>query len=102
MTSTERVQLEKDILYEHHKVSGELSAQLVKVKRSQTQLQHAADKLKIFLDYVEGGQPLRREGAPSASLPDVDMKQIESECAELLALREKVDQLQTDKRRLGL
>ncbi len=102
MTSTERVQLEKDILYEHHKAGGELSAQLVKVKRSQTQLQHAADKLQIFLEYVEGGQPLRREGAPSASLPDVDVKRVELECAELLALREKVDQLQADRKGLGL
>jgi hypothetical protein len=102
MTTTERVQLEKDILYEHHKADGEFSAQLVKLRQSQRELQHAADKLKIFLDYAESGQPLRRDGAPIASLPDIDLKQIEVASRELVALREKVDQLQADKKGLGL
>jgi hypothetical protein len=67
-----------------------------------SEFQIAAEKLKRFIDYVEGGYPVKREGAPSASMPEIDMKQIESECAELVALREKVDQLQADKKGLGL
>jgi hypothetical protein len=102
MTSADRVQLEKDILYEHHKASGELSAQIVKLRRALAQVQLAADKLKIFLDYAESGQPIRREGAPSASLSDVDFGKIESECRELVTLREKIDRLQADKKGLGL
>ena len=102
MMSADRVQLEKDILYEHHKASGELSAQIVKLRRTQAQMQLAADKLKNFLDYAESGQPIRRDGAPTASLPDVDVRQIESECRELVTLREKIDQLQADKKGLGL
>jgi hypothetical protein len=102
MTSTERVQLEKDILYEHHKASGDVSAQIVKLRRMQTQVQLAADKLTIFLDYAESSEPIRRDGAPRAALPDVDMKQIESECNDLVTLREKLDQLQKDKKGLGL
>lgn len=102
MTTSERIQLEKDILYEHHKASGELSAQIVKLKRMHSGLQVATEKLKRFIDYVEGGNSVRREGAPTASMPEVDMKQIESECALLVALREKIDQLQADKKGLGL
>jgi hypothetical protein len=102
MTSTERVQLEKDILYEYHKASGDFSAQIVKLRLSHSRLQLAADQLKRFIDYVEGGYPIRREGSPSAPSSDLDLNQIESECAELVRLRDRVDQLQADKKGLGL
>jgi hypothetical protein len=102
MTETERIRLEKDILYEHHKAEQDFSAQVVKLKRAQGQLQHAAEKLKTFVTYVETAPTLRREGGPSATMPELDIKQIESECDELAALREKVDQLSADKKGLGL
>jgi hypothetical protein len=102
MTSTERIQLEKDILNEHHKASGDLTAQIVKLRLSHGRLQLAADQLKRFIDYVEGGYPIRREGSPQPPSSDLDLKQIESECAELVTLRDKVDQLKADKKGLGL
>ena len=74
----------------------------MKLRRTQTQVQLTADKLRNFLDYAESGQPIKRDGAPSASLSDVDIRQIENECRELIALREKIDQLQADKNGLGL
>lgn len=102
MTSADRVQLEKDILYEHHKASGDVSAQIVKLRRMQIQVQLTADKLRNFLDYAEGDEPIRRDGAPSATLPSIDTAELESECRELVKLREKLDQLEKDKKGLGL
>jgi len=101
MTSAERVQLEKDILYEHHKAEQDFRAELLKLRRWQERLQNASEKLKSFAQYVEAG-PLRKDGAPSGEVSDLDLEEINRTHQQVLMLREKLDQLSADKKSLGL
>ncbi len=101
MTSSERVQLEKDILYEHHKAEQDFQAELLNLRRWQERLQIAADKLKIFTQYIESA-PLHKDGAPTGEASGIDSEEISRTCHESLRLREKLEQLSADKKSLGL
>ena len=101
MTSSERVQLEKDILYEHRKAQQDFHAELLRLRRWKEQLTQAANKLEIFAHYVESA-PLCKDGAPSGEIPALDTEEINRACREVHTLREKLDQLSADKKSLGL
>jgi hypothetical protein len=101
MTTADRIQLEKDILYEHRKAEQDFQAQMIVLRRWQERVQIAADKLKAFAQYVETGT-LRKEGAPSGEVSGIDCEEINQACHEALALRERLDQLTKDKKALGL
>ena len=101
MTSADRIQLEKDILYEHRKAEQDFQAQLIVLRRWQQRVQNAADKLSAFAHYVESA-PLRKDGAPSGEMSGIDCEEINQLCREALALRERLDQLTKDKKGLGL
>jgi hypothetical protein len=102
MTVDERTQLEKDILYEHHKADTALQAELVRLRRDASRLTNCAEKVNRFISYIENVFPLRAEGAPSGLVTHVDVEEINRSVQETLRLREKVDQLAKDKKSLGL
>jgi len=101
MTVDERTQLEKDILYEHHKADAALQAELVRLRRSASRLKVCAEKLELFISCIECS-PLRAEGAPSGTVTDLDIEDINRSVQEAVRLREKLDQLAKDKKSLGL
>jgi len=101
MTAADRVQLEKDILYEHRKAEQDFQAQMIILRRWQERVQNAADKLKAFSFYVETAT-LRKDGAPSGEVSGIDCEEINQVCREALALRERLGQLTKDKNALGL
>jgi hypothetical protein len=101
MTAADRVQLEKDILYEHRKAEQDFQAQMIVLRRWQERVQSTADKLRVFALYVETGT-LRKDGAPSGEVSEIGCEEINQACREALALRERLDQLARDKKALGL
>ena len=97
MTTEKRVELEKEILYEHHKAEEDLKAELVQLRRWVRRLQDAGEQLSRFTHSVESTT------RPSpVSLPDVDIEEIRIACADTLLTRERLNQLTQDKLGLGL
>jgi hypothetical protein len=72
------------------------------LRRWQEQLQVAAEKLKSFISALENHDKINREDGPSGRLREIEIAEIQRNCDEARSLKEKVEQLEANKKSLAL
>lgn len=102
MTDSERMQLEKDVLYNEHKAKADLSGCAVRLQQLQARLQTWSDHLKSFTNAIDNLDAPIERATQWRDFPDVDLKEVLSACDEAITVRHRLDGVQSQKKKLGL
>jgi hypothetical protein len=102
MTDGDRTQLEKDVLYNEHKTKAELGAYIVNLQRMQQDLQKWSEHLKMLANMLDQTDLPVERATQWRMFPDVDLKEVLSNCDEAIAVRLRLDGIQSQKKKLGL
>jgi hypothetical protein len=102
MTDSERAQLEKDVLYNEHKTKGEFSACIVRLQRMQQDVQKWSEHLGMLASTLERTELPIERATQWRMFPEVNLKEVLSACDEAIAVRSRLDGIQSQKSKLGL
>ena len=102
MTDSERTELEKDVLYNEHKTKAEFSACIVRLQRMQQDVQKWSEHLRTLASTLEQTDLPIERATQWRMFPEVDLKEVLSACDEAIAVRTRLDALQSQKKKLGM
>jgi|SRR5271156_295404 len=102
MTDSERTQLEKDVLYNEHKTKAELSACVVRLQQMQQDVQKWSEYLKMLASTLERTDLPVERATQWRGFPGVDPVKVSAACDEAIAVRYRLDGIQSQKSKLGL
>lgn len=102
MTDSERTQLEKDVLYNEHKMKAEFSACIVRLQRMQQDVQKWSEHLRTLANTLEQTDLPIERATQWRMFPDVDLKEVLSACDEAIAVRSRLDGIRSQRNKLGL
>ncbi len=103
MTNDERVQVEKDVLYEEYETAKELAAHLFKIERAEEQMRNLLDSLSVFRGSLIPSNPITaEEGNRYRQFINVDLQDVSKSCAAARELSDKLKRIRERRSSLGL
>jgi hypothetical protein len=102
MTDSERTQLEKDVLYNEHQTKAEFSACIVRLQRMREGVQKWSENLRMLTSILDQPDQLVERVTQWRMFPELDLKEVLSACDEAVAVRTRLDGIQSQKKKLGL
>lgn len=103
MTVEERVQVEKDVLYEEHEVGRELAAHLVRIDNAKENFRKLSDALCVFQGSLYSGSSItEQEGDGYHAFIGISMSDLEKSCTAARKLNARLQKVREQKKNLGL